>query len=95
MKNNIIDIKDLREKIDSFDKELLTTLSKRMALIPHVAEYKKANNVARYQPEREQTIIENRRTLAKKLSVNPDLAEKIMKDIIEDAHRIEKEIIGE
>jgi len=91
----IPDIKELRKEIDSLDMELLSILSKRMGLIPKVAEYKKKNNVQRIQISREEEIITSKRKIAEELSINPDLAEKIMKLIIADAHRIEKEIIGE
>lgn len=91
----ILDINKLREQIDSCDRELLAVLAKRMALIPSVAEYKRINNMARYQPDRERMIIESRRAIAQELGINPDLAEEILKLIIKDAHRIEEEIIGE
>lgn len=88
-------IEELRGKIDSLDKEFLSVLAKRMSLIPKVAEYKKKNSVPRIQEGREKEIMESRRKTAEELLINPNLAEKIMKLIIEDAHRIEKEIIGE
>lgn len=92
--DKVYSIKDLREKIDALDTELLTILSKRMALIPSVAEYKKEHDVARYQPKREEEVVEHRRAMAEELAVNPDLAEDITRRIIEDAHRIEKKIMG-
>jgi len=92
--NQDIDINDLRQKIDALDTALVAVLSHRMALIPLVAEYKKINNVERYQPAREAEVIKARRALAEQLNVNPDLVEDLIKRIIEDAHRIEKDIIG-
>ncbi|MCK9597245.1 chorismate mutase [Candidatus Pacearchaeota archaeon] len=91
----IPNLDELREKIDSLDKKLLSVLAERMALIPQVAQYKKIKNIPRFQPDREKMVIESRRAIAEELSVSPDLAEKIMKLIIEDAHRIEKGVIGE
>lgn len=91
---NIIDLAELRKNIDILDAELLAALAKRMQLIPQVAAYKKANNVQRYQPEREKEVFQKWRTLAEQQGVNPDLAEKIIRTIIEDAHRIEEEIIN-
>lgn len=87
-------LEELREKIDALDTTLITALSERMALVPLVAEYKKANGIQRYQPAREAEVIASRRALAEKLSVNPDLAEDILKRIIQDAHRIEEGIMG-
>ncbi|MEI6191072.1 MAG: chorismate mutase [bacterium] len=91
----VLDIQELRQNIDRLDQEMLSVLARRMALIPKVAEYKKLNNVQRYQPGREKAVIESRRAIAEELNINPDLAEKIMKLIIEDAHRIEEGIMGE
>jgi chorismate mutase/prephenate dehydrogenase len=88
------DLTEIRKELDKLDNSILELLSKRMALIPSVAEYKKQNNLPRYQPQREKEIIENRRKLAKELNINPNLAENIARAIIEDAHRIEKEIMG-
>lgn len=89
------DLSEIRKELDKLDSSILEILSKRMALIPSVAEYKKQNHLPRYQPEREKEIINSRRKLAEELNINPDLAESIAKSIIEDAHRIEKEIIGQ
>jgi chorismate mutase len=89
-----MDLKELRQHLDRLDAALLYILAERMSLIPKVAQYKKENNMPRFQPEREKEILETKRKLAESLNINPDLAEKIFKEIIEDAHRIEKEIIG-
>ncbi len=90
-----MDLNELRTHLDRLDNALLYILAERMSLIPKVAEYKKENNIARYQPERETQIISNKREEAVKLLLNPDLVESIYKIIIADAHRIEKDIMGE
>ncbi len=90
-----MDLIELRKEIDQIDREFLDILSKRMKLIPKVAEYKKKNNIKRYQPEREKEVIELRKGLAKELNLNSDLVETIFKEIIKDAHKIEEEIMGE
>lgn len=88
-----MDIKELRQQIDKLDETLIRTLAERMKLIPQVAEYKKLNHLPQMQAEREKEIIFTRRKLAENLNLNPDLVEKLVKEIILDAHRIEKEII--
>jgi len=90
-----MELPEIREHLDRLDNALLTILAERMSFIPKVAEYKKKNNVVRYQPEREKQIFEAKEEIAKKLKLNPELVKKIFETIIEDAHRIEKEIIGE
>jgi chorismate mutase-like protein len=90
-----MDLKELRAHLDRLDTALVHILAERMSLISKVAEYKKANNIARYQPEREKEIIRLKREMAVKLDLNPDLVETLYQEIIKDAHRIEKGIIGE
>lgn len=89
------DLEKLREGINESDKEMIGALAKRMKLIPLVAEYKKLKNLPRYQPQREKEVIESRRRIALEFGLSPELVEKIMELIIEDAHRIEREIMGE
>ncbi|MFA6430083.1 MAG: chorismate mutase [Candidatus Paceibacterota bacterium] len=90
-----MDLSELRNEIDQIDREFLSILSKRMKLIPKVAEYKKKNSIKRYQPEREKEVIKLRRELAKELNISSDLVESIFKEIIKDAHKIEEQIMGE
>jgi chorismate mutase len=90
-----MELSEIRKHLDRLDNALITILAERMAFIPKVAEYKKQNNIERYQPEREKIIFEAKEELARKLNVNPELARKIFETIIEDSHRIEKEIMGE
>lgn len=88
-------LEDIRAKLDELDNRLVTTIAERLALIPNVAEYKRDNGMQRYQPEREARMIEERRALAKQHGVNPDLIEDITRRLIEEAHRVEKDIMGE
>ncbi len=90
-----MELSEIREHLDRLDKALILILAERMSFIPKVAEYKKKNNVERYQPTRESEIIEDKKRLAEEFNVDPRLAEKIIRLIIEDSHRIEKEIMGE
>jgi chorismate mutase-like protein len=88
-----MDLKNIREKLDKLDLKLVEIIAKRMALIPKVAEYKKIHNIQRYQPKREKEIIDSKRRLAENLKLNPDLVENLFKQLIKEAHRIEKEIL--
>lgn len=90
-----IDLDEIRKHLDRLDTALVNVLAERMSFIPFVSEFKKKNNIERYQPEREVEIIKAKRAIAEGAGVNPDLVEDLFKRIIEDAHRIEKEIIGE
>jgi chorismate mutase/prephenate dehydratase len=89
-----MELKEIREHLDRIDSALVMLLAERMSFIPKVAEYKKKNNLPRYQPEREKEILASKRKLAEANNLNPDLIETLFKAIIEDAHRIEKDIMG-
>jgi len=90
-----MELEDIRKRLDELDKELVVILAKRISLIPGIAEYKKKHKIPRYQPEREKEIIEEKRKLAKELNLDQGLVEDIFKRIIQESHKIEKDIIGE
>ena len=48
-----MDLKDLREKIDEIDDELVALFKRRMDVAADIASYKKENGLAIYDPERE------------------------------------------
>ena len=89
-----MELEKIRKEIDGLDEELVRILAKRIGLIPMVAEYKKKNNVERKDPSREEEIIKAKRELAKEFGVDPDLVEDLFRRIIEESHRIEKDIMG-
>lgn len=86
---------EIREHLDRLDNALVWVLAERMSFIPKVAQFKKENKMPRYQPEREKQILDEKRKLAGQLNLNPDLVADLFKRIIEDAHRIEKDTLGE
>ena len=64
-----MDIKELREKIDSIDTELVKLFTQRMEASAQIADYKKANNLPIYVPAREREILQD---VAKK--AGPEMA---------------------
>lgn len=54
-----MNLQDLRNDIDSIDKEILSLFIKRMSLCKNVAQFKIENNLPVYQGNREQDIIDN------------------------------------
>ncbi len=53
-------INDLRCKIDKIDKELTQLFTERMAACDKVGEYKKANSLKVFDPQREEIILQNK-----------------------------------
>ncbi len=54
-----MDLKEIREQIDSVDDQLVSLFVKRMALSAQVADYKKANNMPIHVPTREREILKD------------------------------------
>lgn len=54
-----MDIKELREQIDSIDAQLLELFKARMNVSLGVAEYKRERNIAVYDPARERALLAN------------------------------------
>lgn len=52
-------LKDIRQKITETDNEMAELFKRRMDLVKKVAEYKKANSLPVYDPEREEQVIAN------------------------------------
>ena len=90
-----MDLQEIRKRIDEIDMKIVELVSERVSLIPKIAEYKSMNDIPRVCAEREQEILGNKRDLAEKLGIDPDLVEDIFKRLIEESHKIEKEIMGE
>ena len=53
-----MDMKEIREKIDAIDDTLVKAFEERMTLCGDIAEYKKANGLPVFFPEREMQIID-------------------------------------
>lgn len=54
-----MDIKELRNRIDSIDNELVDLFTERMQIAAQVADYKKENNLPIYVPAREREILQS------------------------------------
>lgn len=55
--SKIIELSELRKKIDDLDREIVKILEKRYAIAEDVAAYKEANNLPIYNREREEEVI--------------------------------------
>ena len=54
-----MDLNQLRNEINAIDDEILTLFLRRMEVAGQVADYKRANGLPIYQPDREQAILES------------------------------------
>jgi len=89
------ELEGIRDQIDETDKELLEVLSRRLALVKKVGQYKKDKNVAIFQLERWNEIIENRPLWGNRLSLTADFVKGIYQDIHDESIRIQTDIYNE
>ncbi|MBK2000579.1 chorismate mutase [Campylobacter sp. RM10532] len=54
----MLDLKELREKIDKIDDEILELLNERMTYVKIIGEIKKNHNKKIYYPKREKAILD-------------------------------------
>ena len=59
-----MDIKDIRDRIDNVDEQLVKLFVERMQLSAQIADYKKENNLPIYVPSREREKLQNVAKLA-------------------------------
>jgi len=85
-----MDLKSLRKKIDEIDDELVDVISRRISLMPEVAEVKRRENVGIDQQDREREVMVNIRKKALEKGLDQDFMEKIMSEIITESKKIQK-----
>lgn len=85
------EIKNLRRKLDKITKELINLIAKRKKLVLELAELKKKNKMPILDRKREREALEVAKRMATEKGLNPLLIEKIIKILIEDAKKIQKE----
>ncbi len=83
-------MEELREKIDSCDKIIVTALVERFKAVKKIGEYKKQNNLPIIDKEREKKVYEKIERLSNG-EINFDILKKIYSVIIQSAVELEKE----
>lgn len=86
-------LQQLRKEIDTVDRELVAILARRFRITHKVGIYKAQHHMPSLDKKREQEILEHKKLIALKHSLNPLLIEKIFKLIMSETrknHRHEK-----
>lgn len=79
----------LRKKIDEVDRELLLTLSKRMALSRQMAEVKRSQQMSVYQPKRWDELLLDRMKQATDMGLEPAFIKELFEKIHGESVRIQ------
>lgn len=74
-------LEKLRSRIDQLDEELLRTLQKRIRAVEEIGDVKNENQVTIFQMKRWFSILENRRDLALKLNLDPEIVHELFQAI--------------
>ncbi len=85
-----MELEDLRKQIDELDCELLEVISRRLAIMPMVADVKREQNAPVNQEDRERELMANIRRKADEVGLDPDFVERIMTEIIAESKRIQE-----
>lgn len=79
------DIKELRDRIDSIDEQILTLISKRFEQVQKVVALKKRHNMPVFHPAREEDLISRLRDQARTSSMDPDFIEELYRVILRNS----------
>lgn len=83
-------MEQLRAEIDEINREIVGLLAKRMEVAGEIAEYKKRLGLPVHVPEREKTVIENVKMLAKEKRLDEKMIEDLFWKIIKHTRNSEK-----
>lgn len=89
MGNLNLNLNDIRDKINSIDKELVNLLEQRFDLVIQVGAYKKENNLPIFDEKREKIIIEKATEYLNNKDYNPYL-QKLYEEIMNTCKDIQK-----
>lgn len=87
---NCSTINEIREAIDKLDEEILLLLGKRYEYVKEVVRFKKHDKESIVAKNRFDAVISSRRDLAVKNGLNPDVIEKIYRELLN--HFIDEEM---
>ena len=87
-------IPQLRQSIDTLDRQILDLVSKRLELVMQVGEVKRALGVEVHDPARESDLLE-RVAAAATPPLTAAMAQRIFQCIIEESRNLEQRHVGE
>ncbi|NMP30893.1 bifunctional chorismate mutase/prephenate dehydrogenase [Thalassotalea sp. M1531] len=91
MKDISQDLAKYRNKIDQLDSELVELLAKRRKITTKIGALKSEVGMPIYAPEREASLLSERRSQAEDKGVNPELIEDILRRMMRDSYSSQDE----
>lgn len=87
------ELENLREKIDTIDKEMIALFEKRMDVVADIAAYKIKNNLPVLNQNREDIVVSKVKSTVKNKDY-ADSAADLIKDIMEISKKFQQKIIS-
>ena len=87
------ELENLRERIDTIDKELIALFEERMNIVNDIAEYKIKNNLPILNQNREDIVVSKVKSTVKNKDYT-DSATNLIKDIMEISKKFQQKIIS-
>ena len=87
------ELENLRERIDTIDKEMIALFEKRMDVVADIAAYKIKNNLPVLNQNREDIVISKVKAIVKNKDYT-DSAIDFIKDIMEISKKFQQKIIS-
>ena len=87
------ELENLRERIDTIDKELIALFEERLNIVNDIAEYKIKNNLPILNQNREDIVISKVKSIVKNKEYT-DSAIDFIKDIMEISKKFQQKIIS-
>lgn len=74
-------IQEIRSEVDAIDREIINALGKRFTYVKAAAKFKPSETSVK-APERFNTMLQQRRIWAESAGLNPDVVEKLYRDLV-------------
>ena len=87
------ELENLREKIDTIDKEMIALFEKRMDIVADIAAYKIKNNLPVLNQNREDIVVSKVKSTVKNKEY-ADSAADLIKDIMEISKKFQQKLIS-
>ena len=88
------ELENLRERIDTIDKEMIALFEKRMDVVADIAAYKIKNNLPVLNQNREDIVVSKVKAIVKNKDYT-DSAIDFIKDIMEISKKFQQKLISE
>lgn len=93
MRNQLLQkLNDHRKEIDKIDEQLLQLLEKRLTIVKKIADLKNQENLPIRDTKRETVILDNIAVKAEKLGLDPELAKRFFRSVIELSVEVEQKL---